>query len=94
MISAVPGPPSLDPLLLAVLDLEAASRSLDVPKARAVRERLGLTTARYHQLLDRALDEPGALAHRPTLVLRLRRLREERRRLRSARRLGSEPQRG
>ena len=91
MRTADPRRPDLDPLLRSVLDLEDAGRALEVPKARAVRERLGLTPARYHQLLDRALDEPSALAYRPVLVLRLRRLREERRRMRSVRRLGLEP---
>ena len=82
-----------DRLLLAVLDIEALP-SLEVPKERAARERLGLTPARYHQLLDRAIDQPSSLAHRPAVVLRLRRMREERRRLRAPRRLGSASWRG
>jgi hypothetical protein len=59
-------------------------------KEHAVRERFGLTAARYHQLLYRAVDEPAALAYDPMLVRRLRRLREGRRRQRVARRLGIE----
>jgi hypothetical protein len=59
-------------------------------KERAVRERFGMTAARYHQLLYRAVDEPAALAYDPMLVRRLRRLRESRRRQRVARRLGIE----
>ncbi len=78
----------LDPRLGDVLELEASWWSLGLTKDRAVRERLGLSSARYHQLLDRAIDRPEALARYPMLVLRLRRLREERRRARSAAPLG------
>jgi len=78
----------LDPQLRQVLELEASWGRLGTRKDRAVRERLGLSPARYHQLLDRAIDRPEALAKHPTLVLRLRRLREERRRARSAPSLG------
>ncbi|MGQ0669281.1 MAG: DUF3263 domain-containing protein [Actinomycetota bacterium] len=60
------------------------------PKERAVRERFGLSAARYHQLLNRTIDLPDALAYDPMLVRRLRRLRETRRRKRYARRLGLE----
>jgi hypothetical protein len=79
----------LDPALRAVLDLERSWWSLaEISKDRAVRERLGLSPARYHQLLDRAIDRPEALVYDPMLVRRLRRLRDERRRTRSIRRLG------
>lgn len=72
---------ALAPDLRAVLDLErewAASPSL--PKERLIRERLGLTPARYHLALQRALDDPAALVAEPALVRRLLRLRERRRR--------------
>ena len=78
----------LDPRLDEVLELEASWWGLGVTKDRAVRERLGLSPARYHQLLDRAIDRPEALTRHTMLVLRLRRLREERRRARSASPLG------
>ncbi|MFM7718346.1 MAG: DUF3263 domain-containing protein [Actinomycetota bacterium] len=71
----------LDPAVRAVLDVErewAASPSL--PKERLIRERLGLTPARYQLALQRALDDPAALAAEPLLVRRLLRLRERRRR--------------
>lgn len=58
------------------------------PKERLIRERLGLSPTRYHQLLMRAIDLPEALAYDPMLVRRLSRLRESRRRTRVARRLG------
>jgi hypothetical protein len=35
---------------------------------------LGLTPMRYHQLLNRLLDDPAALAAEPQLVYRLRRI--------------------
>ena len=75
-------------LLRDVLELEGSWSRLRVPKERAVRERLGLSLGRYHQLLDRAIDRPEALAHDPMLVLRLRRLRETRRRVRAPRAIG------
>lgn len=82
------GSSGFGPELREVLRFEASWWTLGVPKARAIRQLLGLTPARYHQLLDRAIDRPEALAEDPALVLRLRRLREERRRARSVRPLG------
>lgn len=80
---------ALDPQLRDVLDLERTWWSRGgVPKERLVRDRLALSPARYHQLLNRAIDLPEALAHDPMLVLRLRRVRQARRRARSASRLG------
>ncbi len=75
----------LHPQLRDVLELEGSLSGLGVTKERAVRERLGLSLVRYHQLLDRAIDRPEALSHDPVLVLRLRRLREARRRVRAPR---------
>jgi len=56
--------------------------------ARAIRERFGFSAARYHQLLHRIIDGPHALEYDPMLVRRLRRIREIRRRRRTADRLG------
>jgi hypothetical protein len=72
-----------------ILDFEAASARGTFRKDVAIRERFGLSPARYHQLLDRLLDEPEALEYDPMLVQRLRRLRESRRQKRFVRRLGS-----
>lgn len=47
-------------------------------KHTAIRDRFGLTPTRYHQLLRSLLDRPAALQHDPQLILRLRRLREQR----------------
>ena len=73
---------------LAILDFERESWKLGAPKERAIRERFGFSAARYHQLLNRLIDRPEALAHDPMLVRRLRRLRETRRRRQVATRLG------
>ena len=71
-----------------LLDFERESWKLTVPKERAIRERFGFSPTRYHQLLNRLLDDPEALTHDPMLVRRLRRLREARRRRRAADALG------
>ena len=83
------GDPELDPFLHQVLDLERSwSPQGGISKDRIVRERLGISSARYHQLLNRAIDHPASLALDPMLVLRLRRVRWARRAARSAGRLG------
>lgn len=57
-------------------------------KEQAVREKFDMSSTRYYQVLNVLIDQPEALAHDPLLVRRLRRLRAERQRQRSARRLG------
>ena len=78
----------LDPRTRAILDFERECWKLPPPKERAIRERFGFSAARYHQLLNRAIDRPDVLAYDPMLVRRLRRIREARRRRRVAGRLG------
>jgi hypothetical protein len=78
----------LDDRSRAVLDFERESWKLEVTKERAIRERFGFSPARYHQLLHRVIDRPEALAYDPMLVRRLRRVREARRRARTASSLG------
>lgn len=80
----------LDERSRALLDFEREAWQLTVPKERAIRERFAISPTRYHQLLNRLIDQPEALAYDPMVVRRLRRLREERRRKRFARRLGLE----
>jgi hypothetical protein len=75
-------PPVPDPRTSALLDLERSWRGFGVPKERVIRERLGISPTRYHQLLNLAMDLPEALAYDPMLVRRLRRLRAARRRRR------------
>ena len=78
----------LDDRARAILDFEREAWKLDVPKERAIRERFGFSAARYHQLLHRIVDGPHALEYDPMLVRRLRRIREIRRRRRTADGLG------
>jgi hypothetical protein len=79
---------ALDERERALLDFEREAWKLGTPKERAIRERFGFSSARYHQLMNRLIDRPEALAYDPMLVRRLRRIREARRRKRVAGRLG------
>jgi hypothetical protein len=78
----------LDDRAREILDFEREAWKLAVAKERAIRERFGFSTTRYHQLLNRIVDTPAALSYDPMLVRRLRRVREARRRKRAAGRLG------
>jgi hypothetical protein len=77
-----------------VLDFERESWKLTITKERAIRERFGFSPTRYHQVLNRIVDLPEALAYDPMLVRRLRRIRALRRRTRTADRLGVRPEGG
>jgi hypothetical protein len=79
----------LDERSRAILDFERDWWRRPEAKERAIRRRLGLSPARYYQLLNRLIDEPHALTYDPMLVKRLRRLRVARRRQRFERNLGS-----
>ncbi len=79
---------ALDERERALLDFEREAWKLGVPKERAIRERFGISPARYHQQLNRLIDRSDALAYDPMLTRRLRRIREARRRKRVAGRLG------
>nr|WP_245572465.1 DUF3263 domain-containing protein [Actinokineospora enzanensis] len=57
-------------------------------KDQAIRELFDLSSTRYYQLLNDLIEKTEALEADPMLVKRLRRMRETRRRARSARRLG------
>jgi hypothetical protein len=59
-------------------------------KEEKIRELFDLSATRYYQVLNDLIDRPEALAADPMLVKRLRRMREQRQRQRSARRLGFE----
>jgi hypothetical protein len=74
----------------AVLDFERQWWKFAGAKEQAVREKFGMSSTRYYQVLNALIDRPEALAHDPLLVRRLRRLRATRQRARSARRLGFE----
>ena len=82
-------PPSdLDHRSTEILDFEREAWKLSVTKERAIRERFGFSPSRYHQVLHRIIDLPEALVYDPMLVRRLRRVREVRRRARTASGLG------
>lgn len=81
-------PAALDPRDRELLDFEREAWKLNMSKERAIRERFGFSATRYHQLLNRVIDRPAALAYDPMLVRRLRRIRDARRRKRVAGRLG------
>lgn len=81
----------LDQLSRDLLDFEREIWKLTITKERAIRERFGFTPTRYHQLLNRVVDEAAALAYDPMLVRRLRRIRAMRQRRRTADRLGIRP---
>ncbi|MGH8824681.1 MAG: DUF3263 domain-containing protein [Jiangellaceae bacterium] len=74
----------------AILDFERQWWRYAGAKEQAVRDLFGMSATRYYQVLNALIDRPGALAHDPMLVRRLRRLRASRQRARSARRLGFE----
>lgn len=57
-------------------------------KEQAIRDQFDMSTTRYYQVLNALIDREDALAHDPLLVKRLRRMRAQRQRSRSARRLG------
>ncbi|MDH4111643.1 MAG: DUF3263 domain-containing protein [Actinomycetota bacterium] len=83
--------PPLDERSRDLLDFERESWKLEIPKERAIREQFGFSPARYHQLLNRALETSAALAYDPMLVRRLHRVRDARRRRRVASQLGMRP---
>lgn len=71
----------------AILDFEDTWSTASVPKDQAIMERFSMTTARYYQHLNRLIDTQEALAYKPLLVDRLRRMRDQRQEARTARRL-------
>ena len=72
----------------AILDFEKLWWSLPGSKEAEIRERFGISTTRYYQLINALIDTEAALAYDPLLVKRLRRLRTARQKERTARRLG------
>lgn len=70
-----------------ILDFEEGWFASSVPKEQAIMEAFGLSSTRYYQQLNTLIDTPEALAYRPLLVKRLRRMRSQRQAARSARRL-------
>lgn len=81
----------LDERERALLDFERDWPAHAGRKAAAIRERFGITSARYYQLLNAVLDDPVSTEYDPLTVKRLRRRREERGRQRATRTLGERP---
>jgi hypothetical protein len=74
----------------AILEFERQWWKYAGAKETAIRESFDMSATRYYQVLNALIDRPEALAADPLLVRRLRRMRAERQRARSARRLGFE----
>jgi uncharacterized protein DUF3263 len=72
----------------AILDFERGWWQQEGSKERAIRDRFGLSAARYYQILNGLMDSPEALRYDPLLIKRLRRQRTARRRQRFARDFG------
>lgn len=71
-----------------ILDFERSWWRSPGAKEQTIRERFDMSPTRYYQVLNALIDTQSALAADPLLVKRLRRLRDERRRNRSASRMG------
>ena len=82
--------PSLGPRDREILEFERQWWKYAGAKETAIRESFDMSATRYYQVLNALIDRPEALAADPLLVRRLRRMRAERQRARSARRLGFE----
>jgi hypothetical protein len=77
----------------AILEFECGWWLEPGPKEAAIRSKLGLSASRYRELLALLIDRPEALDLDPLLVRRLRRQREEKRRIRFEGRPTGEPPR-
>jgi hypothetical protein len=66
----------------AILDFERTWWSQPGPKAPAIQSQLGLSPARYYQLLSALIGSADAAAYDPLVVRRLRKMRSNRRRAR------------
>ncbi|UUW87382.1 DUF3263 domain-containing protein [Pimelobacter simplex] len=80
--------PELTPDETAILVFERQWWKHAGAKESMVHEVFGVSMTRYYQRLHALLDRPEALAFDPLVVKRLQRLRSDRQRQRSARRLG------
>lgn len=80
--------PELTELERRLLRFEAEAPTRAGAKEAGIRERFGVSPARYYQLLHALIDLPPAVRFDPQLIGRLHRTRESRRQLRSGRRFG------
>ncbi len=72
---------------VAILELERTWWKFAGAKEQEIRARFDISSTRYYQVLNALLEREEALAYDPLLVKRLRRLRADRARSRTARRL-------
>jgi len=72
----------LTPRQRDMLDFERTWWSEAGPKGAAIQARIGLSPARYYQLLAELIGSADAAAYDPLVVRRLRKLRSSRRRAR------------
>lgn len=79
----MPHPPLTDTQRL-ILDMESSWYRYEGAKDALIRERLGISSTRYHQIVGALIDNPAAMEQSPATVRRLRSLRDRRRGVRSA----------
>ncbi|MGK2350666.1 DUF3263 domain-containing protein [Cutibacterium sp. V947] len=74
----------------AILDLEESwqAGNPSVDKETVIREKLGMSSPRYHLRLNELIDDEPAARYAPSLIGRLQRIRNQQRRNRSAQLLG------
>ena len=75
----------------AILDFERTWWTEPGPKDAAIRARFGVSSTRYYRLLQEVLDRAEAMEYDPLVVLRLRRMRDRRRRAKFEGRPAGEP---
>jgi hypothetical protein len=71
-----------------VLEFERQWWKHEGSKEAAIRDLFDMSSTKYYQILNALIDSQSALEFDPMLVKRLRRMRAERQKARSARRLG------
>jgi hypothetical protein len=61
---------------LMILEIESLQWRFAARKEQVIRDQLGLSAIGYYQILNRLLDSETALAAKPMVINRLRRIRE------------------
>lgn len=87
-IEGVERPAGLTERERQIIDFERQWWKYAGAKEQAIKDLFDLSATRYYQLLNELIDTQEALEHDPMLVKRLRRMRAQRQKSRSARRLG------
>ena len=75
----------------AILDVERLWWKYSGAKEQVIRDTFGMSPTQYYQVLNALIDSEAALVHDPLLVKRLRRIRSQRQRERSAGRANAQP---